>query len=305
MGASATADLLIHIDPGAGVTLQQQIYAGIRRAILTGLVRPGARLPSSRALAADLGVCRTTSLLALDQLIAEGYVDTRPGSGTFAASALPDERPHFRPASKAITRHPPLSGRAAALADLKPLAWRLPGPPRPFRAGTPAIDQLPVRLWGQLTSRRLRAATTAQFDYGEWPPLRQAIATHLQTARGTRCSADQIVIVAGAQGGLDLIARLLLDPGDAVWMEEPGYVGARGALVGAGARVVSVPVDGDGLDVEAGRQRAPNARLAYVTPSHQFPLGVMMSLQRRVALLRWATEAEAWVVEDDYDSEFR
>ena len=285
MGASATADLLIHVDPGAGVTLQQQIYAGIRRAILTGVVKPGARLPSSRALAADLGVCRTTSLLALDQLIAEGYVDTRPGSGRSPRLLCRTSARVSRPAPKAITRHPPLSARAAALADLKPLAWRLPGPPRPFRAGTPAVDQLPVRLWGQLTSRRLRSATAAHFDYGEWPPLREAIAAHLQTARGTRCSADQIVIVAGAQGGLDLIARLLLDPGDAVWMEEPGYVGARGALVGAGARVVPVPVDGDGLDVEAGRQRAPNARLAYVTPSHQFPLGVTMSLPRRLALL--------------------
>jgi GntR family transcriptional regulator / MocR family aminotransferase len=151
MGASATVDLLIHIDPDTGETLQQQIYSGIRRAIVAGVVKPGARLPSSRALAADLGVCRTTSPLALDQLIAEGYVATRPGSGTFAASDLPDERPRFRPALKRITRHPPLSARATALADLKPRPWRLPGPPRPFRAGTPAVDQLPVGPWSQLT----------------------------------------------------------------------------------------------------------------------------------------------------------
>jgi GntR family transcriptional regulator/MocR family aminotransferase len=306
MGMRATGDLLIHIDPNAGDTLQRQIYYGVRRAILTGLIKPGARLPSSRVLAADLGVCRTTSLLALEQLIAEGYIATRPGSGTYVAPDLPDDLPRIRQARPRLTtRHPPLSARASALADLKPRAWRLHGPPRPFRVGTPAVDLLPVALWSQLTSRRLRSAGPAQFDYGEWPPLREAIAAHLQSARGTQCSADQIVIVAGAQSGLDLMARLLLDPGDTAWMEEPGYTGARAALVGAGARIVPVPVDVDGLDVEAGVRRARHARLAYVTPSHQFPLGVVMSLARRLALLKWANAAEAWVLEDDYDSEFR
>lgn len=302
----ATADLLIHVDPNAGETLQQQIYYGVRRAILTGLIKPGSRLPSSRVLAADLGVCRTTSLLALDQLIAEGYVATRPGSGTFVAPDLPDDLPSVRHARPRLTaRHPPLSARASALAGMKPRAWRLPGPPRPFRVGTPAVDRLPVALWSQIASRRVRSATPAQFDYGEWPPLREAIAAHLQSARGTQCSPDQIMIVAGAQSGLDLMARLLLDPGDTAWMEEPGYAGAQAALIGAGARIVPVPVDVDGLDVDAGIRRARHARLAYVTPSHQFPLGVVMSLPRRLALLRWASAAEAWVIEDDYDSEFR
>jgi GntR family transcriptional regulator/MocR family aminotransferase len=305
MGMRATTDLLIHVDPNAGETLQQQIYYGVRRAILTGLIKPGSRLPSSRVLAADLGVCRTTSLLALDQLIAEGYVATRPGSGTYVAPDLPDDLPRIRPRPRLTARHPPLSARASALAEMKPRAWRLPGPPRPFRVGTPAVDRLPIALWSQITSRRLRSATPAQFDYGEWPPLREAIAAHLQSARGTQCSAEQIVIVAGAQSGLDLMARLLLDPGDTAWMEEPGYAGAQAALIGAGARIVPVPVDVDGLDVEAGVRRARHARLAYVTPSHQFPLGVVMSLPRRLALLRWASAAEAWVIEDDYDSEFR
>ncbi len=307
MSTRATADLLIHVDPNARDTLQQQIYDGVRRAILTGRLKPGARLPSSRVLAADLGVCRATSLLAFEQLMAEGYIVTRPGAGTYVAPDLPDDLPR-RPGGwrrLRADRHPPLSARATALAGMCPRAWRLSGGPRPFRVGTPAVDLVPVRVWSQLTARRQRSASASQFDYGEWPPLREAIAAHLRSARGTLCSAEQVLIVAGAQSGLDLMARLLLDPGDAVWMEEPGYPGAQSALISAGARIVPVPVDDDGLDVEAGIRRARDARLAYVTPSHQFPLGVVMSLPRRLALLKWASAAEAWVVEDDYDSEFR
>lgn len=306
MRTPTTADLLILVEPNARETLQQQIYSGVRRAILAGRLDAGAPLPSSRALAADLGVCRTTALLAFEQLAAEGYIDARPGSGTFVSRDLPDTLPGARQIWRnQSARHPPISARATLLAGLRPRAWRLLGPPRAFRIGTPAVDLLPVRLWSQLTSRRLRAASATQFDYGEWPPLRAAIAAHLRIARGTQCSADQIMIVAGAQSGLDLIARLLLDPGDAAWMEEPGYAGAHGALLDAGARIVPVPVDNDGLIVEAGVRRARDARLAYVTPSHQFPLGVVMSLPRRLALLKWASAAEAWVIEDDYDSEFR
>jgi Aminotransferase class I and II len=187
-------------------------------------------------------------------------------------------------------------------------ARRLDGPPRPFRIGTPGVDLFPVRVWSRLASRRLRSVTAGQLDYGDSAGLRglrEAIAEHVKTARGTQCDADQVLVVAGAQQGLDLICRLLLDPGDPVWMEDPGYPGARSALEGAGARILPVRVDPDGLDVEAGVRTAGNARLAYVTPSHQYPLGVPMSLPRRLALLKWATAARAWVVEDDYDSEFR
>jgi GntR family transcriptional regulator/MocR family aminotransferase len=306
MAKRVTADLLIRLDSKAAGTLQHQIYAGIRRAILDGVVAPGTRLPSSRALATDLGISRTTSILALEQLLAEGYLSTRRGSGTYVAHELPDDLPRVRrvrPVAKA--RHPPLSARGAALAAVLPPARRLPGPPRAFRMGTPAVDLFPVRLWSQLTNRRLRSVSPAQLDYGDSPALREAIAGYLQSARGTRCSSDDIMIVAGTQTGLDVMARLLLDPGDSAWVEEPGYPGARGALLGAGARIVPVPVDAEGLDVEAGVRRARRARLAYVTPSHQFPLGVLMSLSRRLALLKWASSAQAWVIEDDYDSEFR
>jgi GntR family transcriptional regulator/MocR family aminotransferase len=309
MGGWPATNLLIRLDPRAGGPLQQQIYAGVRRAILDGVVAPGTRLPSSRAVAEDLGVSRTTAVLALDQLVAEGYLITRRASGTFVAHDLPDDLPQGRgPRPARSPKHPPLSRRGAALAATPPAAVRLAGPPRPFRIGTPGLDLFPVRLWTQLVHRRLRSITAAQLDYGAPAGLRilrEAIAAHVQTARGTQCTADQVVIVAGAQQGLDLVCRLLLDPGERVWMEEPGYPGARSALVGSGARIVPVRVDREGLDVDAGMRGAGDARLVYVTPSHQYPLGVPMSLPRRLALLRWASRARAWVLEDDYDSEFR
>ena len=309
------ANVLVHLDPRAREPLQRQIYREIRRAILGGAALPGAKLPSSRVLADDLGVSRTTAVLALEQLSAEGYLDARRGAGTFVAEDLPDDlpprpMPGRTPAGARASRpsRPPLSRRGAALAAVPQGAARLGGPPRAFRIGTPGLDLFPVRLWHRLANRRLRTATAAGLDYGDpagLRALREAIAGHVQTARGTQCDAGQVVVVAGAQQGLDVVCRLLLDPGDRAWMEEPGYPGARSALVGAGARIVPVRVDAEGLDVDAGARRAAGARLVYVTPSHQYPSGVPMSLRRRLALLRWAAAARAWVVEDDYDSDFR
>ena len=301
--------MLIRLDPRAPDGLQKQIYTGIRQAILDGVVPPGTRLPSSRALAVDLSVSRTTTLLAFDQLLAEGYLAARRGSGTFVARELPDDFPRSvvrRPAAAAT--HPPLSNRGQALASIPTAAFRILGPPRPFRMGIPALDLFPMRLWSQVVSRRLRSATIPQLDYSSAAglrDLRQAIADHVQAVRGTRCGPDDIFITAGAQRALSLVCDVLLDPGDHAWLEDPGYAGARSALAGACARIVPVPVGPDGLDVEAGARLAPRARLAFVTPSHQYPLGVPMSLPRRLALLKWASAARAWIVEDDYDSEFR
>lgn len=314
MDSRRATNLLIRIDARAGETLQQQIYAELRRAILRGVATPGMRLPSSRALAEDLGVSRTTAILALEQLFAEGYVTARRGAGVFVATDLPDDPPFLAPGRMRASRrashanHLPLSRRGAALTAVPQGARRLGGPPRAFRIGTPGLDLFPVRLWQRLVNRHLRAITPAQLDYGDpagLPALREAIAGHVGAARGTQCGADQVVIVAGAQQGLDLVCRLLLDAGEQAWMEEPGYPGARSALVGSGARIVPVRVDAEGLDVDAGARQAGDARLVYVTPSHQYPLGVPMSLRRRLALLRWAGAAGAWVIEDDYDSEFR
>jgi len=306
---NAPSDLLISIDSGAGVGLQQQVYAGIRRAILDGVLTPGTQLPSSRALAGDLNVSRTTTLLAYEQLLAEGYLSARHGSGTFVASELPDALPRRvlvpRPTR---TRHPALSRRGNALVETPGPARRLTGPPRPFRLGAPALDRFPYRLWSRLVDQRLRSMTMGQLDYGDaagFGPLRQAIAELVESARGTRCDSDQVFIVAGAQRGLQMLATVLLDHGDRVWLEEPGYNGARSALLAAGARIVPVRVDDQGLDVAAAVKRSPDARLAYVTPSNQFPLGVPMSLPRRLALLKWASAVGAWIVEDDYDGEFR
>jgi GntR family transcriptional regulator/MocR family aminotransferase len=321
LGKRSSSSLLVRIDLDAAAGLQQQIYAEIRRAILEGVVEPGARLPSSRALAQDLGVSRTTTLLALDQLLAEGYLSARRGSGTFVALELPDDLPHARaprlqhPAraerADRRPRHPPLSRRGSALAAIPPSALRVGGPPRPFRLGVPGLDLFPVRLWAQLAQRRLRRVTPAQLDYGDpagLRELREGIAEHVSRARGTHCGAGQVVVTAGAQRGLEMVVSLLLDFGEEAWMEEPGFPGARSALLAAGARIRLVRVDEEGLDLEAAVRRVATGRdprLAYVTPSHQFPLGVPMSLARRLALLRWAAAARAWVVEDDYDSEFR
>jgi len=300
------AQILLRLDARAAESLQAQLCVGLRRAIRAGVLRHGSRLPSSRALAADLRISRTTAVLAYDQLIAEGVLASRPGSGTFVAS-VPDERAAPVTSRRRTVAHPSLSRRGTALASTPTIAWKLSGAPRPFRLGTPALDLVPLTAWTRLATRRLKATTLAQLDYrdpaGELP-LRKAITEHVRRVRGAACTPDQVIVVAGAQQALELIGRLLLDPGDAAWLEDPGYIGARAALTAAGARIVPVPVDGDGLDVAAGIRRAPTARLAYVTPSHQFPLGVPMALNRRLALLAWARRARAWIIEDDYDCGF-
>ena len=211
------ASFFVRLDPRLGEGLQQQIYGSVRRAILEGVLAPGTRIPSSRALATDLGVSRTTTLLAVQQLQAEGYVTARRGSGTSVAAELPDdlvERSAARPATR--PKHPALSRRGAAVAAVQEGARRLVGPPRAFRLGTPGVDLFPVGLWSRLASRRLRSVTSAQLDYGDpagLRALREAIASHVQTARGTRCEADQVVMVAGAQQGFELVCRLLAGSG--------------------------------------------------------------------------------------------
>ena len=170
------------------------------------------------------------------------------------------------------------------------------------------MTSFPYEIWARLVARHARHSLQAVSFYQQvqgYAPLRQAIATHIGMTRGVHCSPEQIILTTGGQGALDLVARVLLDPGNPAWVEDPGYSGARGALLAAGAKVVAVPVDEEGLDVEAGRQLCPEARLAIVTPSHQFPTGVTMTLNRRLALLEWSRETGAWIVEDDYDSEYR
>jgi len=309
MASPAPRSVFIRLDARAGDPLQTRIYESIRLAILEGVLAPGSRLTSSRALAVELGVSRTTALLALEQLTAEGYLTARRGSGTYVSEDLPDDLPRRRvPPAGGEPRHPPISRRAAAQAIIPRLARRCPGPPRVFRLGVPALDLFPMRQWSQMVSRRLRSLTLSQIDYGHpagVPALREAIAAHVQSARGTRCTPDQIVIVAGSQRGVELTCDIALDHGDEAWMEEPGYAGMRSALIRSGARILTAPVDGEGLVVDTVTRHGGNARLVCVTPSHQFPTGVPLSLPRRLALLRWASAARAWILEDDYDSEYR
>jgi GntR family transcriptional regulator / MocR family aminotransferase len=306
--APPVAELLVRVDGRSTASLHAQIFDGIRGAILRGAVAAGARLPSSRELAAQLGVARTTVLQALEGLVAEGYVVARARSGLRVAPELPSElvRPPGRP--PAPSRPPRLSMLARALAEAPTGTPRVGNAPRPFRPGVPALDLFPVALWSRVVGRVHARASTASLEGGDpggHPALRKAIAAHLAAARGVRCTWEQVLVTGGTQEAFEEILRLLLDPGDEAWVEDPGYLGAHRAVRVTGGRLVPVPVDAEGLDVAAGIARAPRARAVLLAPSHQYPLGATLSLSRRMALLRWAASTGAVVIEDDYDSEFR
>lgn len=308
-------DLLV-LDPKAETPLYRQLYDALRGAILDGRLVSGARLPSSRRLASDLEVGRNTVLAAYEQLAAEGYLEGRIGAGTRIAAVLPDRflEPDTNAAAQEAAAAPASTGARLSRRGEAVASTRRPGigydrgEARAFQHGLPAIDQFPAALWSRLIARRARDPRNGLFGYetgAGYAPLREAIAAHAGAARGVVCTPHQVIVTTGAQAALDLAARMLLDPGDAAWIEEPGYLGARAALLGAGARLVPVPVDDEGLDVARGIALEPAPRLIYVTPSHQFPLGVTLSLPRRLALLDFARRADAWIIEDDYDSEYR
>lgn len=300
------------VTPALSTPLYKQVYQRLRTAILNGQIPAGTRLPSTRALSEALGVSRNTVLNAYDQLTAEGYIQGKEGSGTVAASLLPETllSVDLPPTpDNPVPQNLGISQRGQAYLQTPAMpSPKSREPVRAFQLGQPGLDSFPFELWNRCITRRTRYTDPTLYTYQDaagYRPLREAIANHVVVARGVRCTADQVIVVTGSQGALDLAARVLLDPGDSAWMEDPGYLGARGALVGAGAQIVSVPVDNEGLDVAAGIAACPHARLAYVTPSHQFPLAVTMSLSRRLALLDWTKYAKAWILEDDYNSEFR
>jgi GntR family transcriptional regulator/MocR family aminotransferase len=292
-----------------GKPLQSAVYDAIREAILGGRVAVGARLPATRDLSEQLGVARGTVVSAYEQLTLEGYLCGKRGAGTFVSETLPDEwlLPRQRAAHSRRPRKASLSARGAALARARfPMA--VPGAPRPFLPYTPAVDVFPRARWGQLVARHARLTHPTRFrdlDARGYAPLREALAEHLRAFRGMRCGAGQVLILPGVHQALDLVARLLLDPGEAAWIEDPGYFGARRVLEAADVELAPVPVDDAGLDVVRGIAVAPHARLAYVTPAHQAPRGSTLSLDRRMRLLDWADREGAWIFEDDYDSEFR
>jgi GntR family transcriptional regulator / MocR family aminotransferase len=299
----------IPFDRRSKVPFHRQIYEAYRRAILEGRLRPGQRLPSTRGLSAELQISRMPVLNAFDQLLHEGYLEGRVGSGTYVKEGIPDDlgRPaevrQTRTPPGTRTRHAPRPIRSAG--DDVPPDWALLGP---FRASQPALDEFPRIIWGRLVSANARNLPVELMAYGDpagYFPLREAIAQYLRTARAVRCEADDVLIVSGSQMALQLAARSLLSPGDAVCVEEPGYRGARDALRAAGAALVPIALDEEGIDVQAIQSRGRGARLTYVTPSHQYPLGTSMSASRRLDLLEWAERNDAWILEDDYDSEYR
>lgn len=309
--ASSPVAAFIALDHASSEPLYRQLYQHLRNAILTAQSPSGTPIPSSRELARELGIARNTVLTAVEQLRAEGYLQGERGSGTYVNDVLPEDLTRARaiagPVHKRNGTRYRLSARATRLT-----ATRLPqlpaGLPKPFRPAVPALDAFPFKLWASLVQKRWKHRPSELLGFGDpagYLPLRRAIASYLSGARAVQCEAEQVIIVSGAQQALDTTARVLLDPGDAAWMEEPGYPGAREAFAAAGARIIPVPVDSAGMNIQTGITRCAAARLVYVTPSHQFPLGVTLTLARRLELLHWSRRAHAWIVEDDYDSEYR
>jgi GntR family transcriptional regulator/MocR family aminotransferase len=285
-----------HVSLAGRGDLSARIYRQLRDAVLDGRLRAGERLPPTRELARRLAVSRNTVAVAYDRLTADGFLTGRVGAGTYVTGSLPAPKPRKTPSArgpqpKAIWRS--LPPPAATVAD---------APEYDFRVGIPDAALFPLETWRRLLARELRSGFAHYADPGGHADLRAAIARHVGVSRSVRADADDVLVTQGAQQALDLLCRVLLSPGDRVAIEEPGYRQAKLLFASHGAEVVGVPVDGEGLDVAALPSRT---KLVYVTPSHQFPLGTPMSLARRTALLAWAERADAVVVEDDYDSEFR
>ena len=311
MRAFTASSVGLKLDPNSRTPMYRQLYDALRAGILAGRLPPGTRLPTQRDLSSELGVSRNTVMMAFEQLAAEGYLEGRVGAGTYVRDSLPESlltvggsssrRGRVRASAQGLSAR----GRALASVDVSlPLSGNI----RPFRIGMPDVREFPFGEWARIVSRIWRRPPQELVRYGEsqgYAPLREAIAVYAAAVRGVRCDASQVIVTSGSQQALDLAARVLVDPGDRVWIEDPGYLGARAAFTAAGSQLVPVPVDDDGLRVDEGERTAPDARAAYVTPSHQFPVCVTMSLARRLALLDWATRSRAWVIEDDYDSEYR
>lgn len=295
---------IVDLERQGGGSLYRQLYDQLRTAILAGRLPAGTRIPATRAMAAQLGIARNTVLAAVEQLAAEGFLEARQGAGTVVAGSLSPEltRAARAPASSAGRGHR-LSGAGDALAAILRDSGR--SEPLPFLPSIPDLEAFPHDIWARLLRRASMALTPGESAYG-WtsglPAFREALCSHLREARGVRAEPGQIIVTPSAQAALDLLVRALLEPGDTAWLEEPGYLGARAAFAGAGARIQSVAVDRDGLNPEAAG--AP-PRMIYVTPSHQYPTGRLMPLARRLELLDCADRHDAYVIEDDFDSEFQ
>jgi GntR family transcriptional regulator/MocR family aminotransferase len=297
----------IVLDRSLRAPLHRQIYDQWRQGILSGRFRRAERVPSTRELSSGLRISRSTVTQAYDQLIAEGYLESTPGSGTFVCRELPDELQQPRRIhAPQLERIPPirLSRYGAGLTDDFSYPPAVPGCIR-FTQWRPDLSLFPLAIWRKLVMRRLRSAVAALFDYADqsagYGALRNEIAAYVARSRAVRCTPEQVIVVNGSAQGIDLCARLLLDPGSEVAIENPGYHGAHRIFAGSGARLRPAGIDDSGIMIgDLGK-----ARLVYVTPSHQFPTGVSMSLARRLELIEWSRRNQAVVIEDDYDSEYR
>ena len=299
---------MIAVERNSARPLHRQVYDAFRAMILERALQPGQQIPSTRTLAGELGISRIPVLGAYAQLLAEGYLESRQGAGTFVTASLPDPPPSTRPmavdsasGATAVT-----SSRASRRMPPCRLPWH--GNAGAFSVGQLAYDHFPFRVWSDLVARHARTVSAASMNYPDGMGslgFREVVATYLRTSRALRCDASHIMVVNGSQQALDLSVRVLLDPNSPAWIEEPGYEFLRYALSLSGCRPVPVPVDREGLNVAAGIKACPKARAAFVTPSHQYPLGATMSAARRLQLLEWAHRSGGWIVEDDYDSEYR
>ncbi len=300
---------VIAIDRRSPKALHRQFYDGYRAAIIDGRLHPGQRIPSSRGLASELGISRFPVLNAYAQLLAEGYLEGRVGAGTVVSSSLPEQLTACAPAGVRLETSRsgprPVGRHSFALGKSRPLWLQGWGA---FGVGQVAVDQFPVHIWSSLVARRCRNLDAKSFHYGNQmgsEALRETLASYLRTARSLRCEAEQVMITSGSQQALEISARVLLDSRNSVCIEEPCYGLAREVFALTGCHLVPVPVDREGLDVAAGIKLCRHARAVFVTPSHQFPLGVTMSASRRFQLLDWAQQSGSWIIEDDYDAEYR
>jgi GntR family transcriptional regulator/MocR family aminotransferase len=302
---------LMTFDAKSKSPMYRQLYGWFRQAIVDGQMQPGQRVPSSRSLAAELKISRIPVFNAYEQLCAEGYLETFVGAGTCVARSIPDQKlspPHRKWSGKSVERTGSrrISDRGTALTSTPPQSWL--NSLGPFRVSLPALDHFPIRVWSQLVARHSRLPQLKTMAYGDAMghlPFREVIAQYLATARGVRCESSQILVTTGSQQALQICAQVLLNPEDCAGIEEPGYPGARQAFLSAGAQLIPVRVDDEGIMVTELVSRGDNMRAVYITPSHQYPFGVTMSATRRMQLLNWAARNGTWIIEDDYDSEYR
>ncbi|MEH6403555.1 MAG: PLP-dependent aminotransferase family protein [Sneathiella sp.] len=298
----------LSLDPDDKHPLHRQLFHKLQRAILEGLIKPGTRLPSSRLLSNDLKVSRNTVLTAFDQLTSEGYITSRVGAGSYISDKIPEEllqQPKSPKQSPTAPRDIPLSKMAQGIGITAKRRLYQGGE---FSPGTPELDQFPFEHWARLLGkhwRRPKRHALVGNPIGGSTILREAVAEHLGQTRAVRCTPEQVIILSGSQQAIHLVIKAFAEMGDPIWMEEPGFPGTRDSILSAGAIPIPVPVDEEGFSLIEAKRMAPDARLACISPSHQYPLGHTMSLRRRLDILQWAEEKNRFVLEDDYDSEYR